>query len=112
MARVAPDLEGGTRLGQGLSSFNGDWGLSGLARGAIVVVCSDGWDRGDPSVLSEEMGRLSRVAHRIIWANPLKGSEGYEPLTRGMRAALPYVDGFVSGHSLGALEEVVEVMSQ
>jgi uncharacterized protein with von Willebrand factor type A (vWA) domain len=112
VARAAPDLDGGTRLGEGISSFNRDWGLSGLARGAIVVVCSDGWDRGDPSVLAGEMARLSRVAHRTIWANPLKGSEGYEPLTRGMQAALPYVDGFVSGHSLEALEELAEVMSE
>jgi len=112
VARAAPDLDGGTRLGEGVSSFNRDWGLSGLARGAIVVVCSDGWDRGDPSVLAGEMARLSRVAHRTIWANPLKGSEGYEPLTRGMQAALPYVDGFVSGHSLEALEELAEVMSE
>ena len=83
VASAAPDLEGGTRLGEGLSSFNRVWGLSGLARGAIVVVCSDGWERGDPSVLADEMSRLSRVAYRIIWANPLKGSEGYEPLDAG-----------------------------
>jgi uncharacterized protein with von Willebrand factor type A (vWA) domain len=112
VARVAPDLDGGTRLGEGLSEFNRAWGLSGLARGAIIVVCSDGWDRGAPSVLADEMGRLARVAHRIIWANPLKGSEGYEPLTRGMQAALPHVDEFVSGHSLEALEELVEVISR
>jgi len=112
VANAAPDLEGGTRLGEGLSSFNRVWGLSGLARGAIVVVCSDGWERGDPSVLADEMARLSRVAYRIIWANPLKGSEGYEPLTQGMQAALPYVDEFVSGHSLEALEGLVGVISQ
>jgi uncharacterized protein with von Willebrand factor type A (vWA) domain len=112
VASAAPDLEGGTRLGEGLSSFNRVWGLSGLARGAIVVVCSDGWERGDPSVLADEMARLSRVAYRIIWANPLKGSEGYEPLTQGMQAALPYVDEFVSGHSLEALEGLVGVISQ
>ncbi len=112
VAEAAPDLEGGTRLGAGLGSFNRAWGMSGLARGAIVVVCSDGWERGDPSALAGEMARLSRVTHRIIWANPLKGSEGYEPLTRGMQAALPYVDEFVSGHSLEALEGLFEVISQ
>ncbi len=111
-AGAAPDLEGGTRLGEGLASFNRAWGMCGLARGAIVAVCSDGWERGDPSVLADEMERLSRVAHRIIWANPLKGSEGYEPLTRGMQAALPHVDEFVSGHSLEALEGLFEVISQ
>jgi len=112
VAVAAPDLEGGTRLGEGLASFNRAWGMSGLARGAIVVVCSDGWERGDPSVLADEMERLSLVAHRIIWANPLKGAEGYEPLTRGMRAALPHVDEFVSGHSLEALEGLFEVISK
>ena len=112
VAGAAPDLEGGTRLGEGLGSFNRAWGTSGLARGAIVVVCSDGWERGDPSVLADEMARLSRVAHRIIWANPLKGSEGYEPLTRGMQAALPHTDEFVSGHSLEALEGLFEVIAR
>ena len=112
VAAAAPDLEGGTRLGEGLASFNGAWGMSGMARGAIIVVCSDGWERADPSLLADEMARLARVAHRIIWANPLKGSEGYEPLTRGMQAALPHVDQFVSGHSLEALEGLFEVISQ
>ncbi len=112
VATAAPDLEGGTRLGEGLAEFNETWGLRGMARGAIVVLSSDGWDRGDPAVLAGEMARLARVAHRVVWVNPLKASEGYEPLVRGMAAALPFVDDFVSGHSLDALEELAEVIAR
>ena len=85
--------------------------MRGLARGADVVVLSDGWDRGDPDDLAEQMQRLSRVAHRLIWVNPLKVSPGYAPLARGMAAALPYVDEFVEGHSLDALERLVKVLN-
>ena len=82
-----------------------------MARGAVVVIFSDGWDRGDPSVLAEQMARLARVAYRIVWVNPLKATPGYAPLAQGMAAALPYVDDFVEGHSLAALEELAEVIS-
>ena len=109
--RVA-DWSGGTRLGEGLRAFNDEWGVRGMARGAIVVILSDGWDRGDPEVLAEQMARLSRVAHRVVWVNPLKATPGYAPLARGMAAALPYVDDFVEGHSLAALEELAEVISR
>lgn len=109
-ARVA-DWAGGTRLGEALRRFNDDWGVRGAARGAVVVLLSDGWDRGDPEVLASEMARLARVAHRIVWVNPLKASEGYAPLARGMAAALPYVDDFVEGHSLAALEHLAEVIA-
>lgn len=115
LARVAestPDLEGGTRLGDVIRAFNEGWGVPGLARGATVVVVSDGWDRGDPAVVSEEMARLARVAHRVVWVNPLKASEGYQPLARGMAAALPYVDEFVSGHSVDALQELSGVIDR
>ena len=105
------DWSGGTRLGDGLEAFNREWGVRGLARGADVVVLSDGWDRGDPSELAEQMQRLARVAHRLIWVNPLKVSPGYAPLARGMAAALPYVDEFVEGHSLDALERLVKVLN-
>lgn len=108
-ARVA-DWSGGTRLGEGLRVFNDTWGVRGMARGAIVVVFSDGWDRGDPSLLAEQMARLERVAYKIVWVNPLKATPGYAPLAQGMAAALPYVDDFVEGHSLAALENLVEVM--
>jgi uncharacterized protein with von Willebrand factor type A (vWA) domain len=110
-ARVT-DWSGGTRLGEGLRAFNDRWGVRGMARGAVVVVLSDGWDRGDPAVLAEEMARLARVAHRIVWVNPLKATPEYAPLARGMAAALPYVDEFVTGHSVAALEELVEVIAR
>ena len=83
-----------------------------MARGAVVVMFSDGWDRGDPEVLAEQMARLSRIAHRVVWVNPLKASPGYAPLAQGMAAALPYVDDFVEGHSLAALEELTEVIAR
>jgi uncharacterized protein with von Willebrand factor type A (vWA) domain len=83
-----------------------------LARGAIVVLVSDGWDRGDPTVLASQMARLSHVAHRVVWVNPLKASAGYEPLVRGMAAALPYTDEFLSGHSLNALDELADVIAR
>ncbi len=109
-ARVT-DWSGGTRLGDGLRAFNERWGVRGMARGSVVVILSDGWDRGDPELLAGEMARLSRVAHRIVWVNPLKATAEYAPLARGMAAALPYVDDFVEGHSLHALEELVDVIS-
>lgn len=98
------DWSGGTRLGEGIRSFNDEWGCRGMARGAVVVVMSDGWDRGDPAEMSEQMQRLHRVARRVIWVNPLKASPGYQPLARGMAAALPYVDEFLEGHSIESLE--------
>jgi uncharacterized protein with von Willebrand factor type A (vWA) domain len=105
------DWSGGTRLGDGLRHFNDEWGMRGMARGAIVVILSDGWDRGDPAELAEQMERLHRVARKVVWVNPLKVTPGYAPLARGMAAALPYVDAFVEGHSLVALEELARVMS-
>lgn len=106
------DWSGGTRLGAGLNAFNDEWGVRGLARGADVVIVSDGWDRGDPDVLAEQMSRLGRVAYRIIWVNPLKVSPGYAPLARGMAAALPHVDEFVDGHSLDALERLTAILNR
>ncbi len=104
------DWSGGTRLGECLRSFNDEWGAKGMARGAIVVVLSDGWDRGSPELLGEQMQRLSRVTYRLIWVNPLKVTPGYAPLARGMAAALPFVDEFVEGHSLAAMEHLAEVI--
>jgi uncharacterized protein with von Willebrand factor type A (vWA) domain len=106
------DWSGGTRLGECLRTFNDKWGVGGMARGSIFVVLSDGWDRGDPAVLAEQMQRLNRVAYRVIWVNPLKVSPGYAPLARGMAAALPYIDDFVEGHSLEALQHLTEVISR
>ena len=104
------DWSGGTRIGECLRAFNDRWGVRGMARGAIVVVLSDGWDRGQPEVLGEQMRRLQRVAHRVVWVNPLKVTPGYAPLARGMAAALPHVDAFVEGHSLAALEQLTEMI--
>lgn len=115
LARAAEqvvDWSGGTRLGEGLRTFNDQWGVRGLARGAIVVVLSDGWDRGEPTLLAEQMARLKRVAARIVWVNPLKVTPGYAPLARGMAAALPYVDDFVEGHSVAALDELAQVIAR
>jgi len=110
--RRAADWSGGTRLGECLRSFNNTWGIPGMARGAAVVILSDGWDLGAPEVLCEQMARLRRVAHRIVWVNPLKATEGYAPLAGGMVAALPYVDDFLEGHSIEALERLGEVISR
>lgn len=111
-SRSVHDWSGGTRLGEGLRAFNDHWGVRGMARGAVVVILSDGWDRGEPEVLAEQMQRLSRVAHRVVWVNPLKVTPGYAPLARGMAAALPYVDEFVEGHSLAAMEQLAKVISR
>jgi uncharacterized protein with von Willebrand factor type A (vWA) domain len=105
------DWSGGTRLGDGLKAFNDEWGIRGMARGATVVVISDGWERGDADLLASQMERLSRVAHRIVWVNPLKATPGYAPLAAGMAAALPHVDEFVEGHSLASLEALAEVLA-
>jgi uncharacterized protein len=105
------DWSGGTRLGEGIGTFNDRFGMPGMARGAVVVILSDGWDRGDPDRLASEMARLHRAAYRVVWVNPLKASYGYEPLARGMAAALPFVDRFVEGHSAASLEALVDVIA-
>jgi hypothetical protein len=105
------DWSGGTRLGEGIGTFNSRFGMPGMARGAIVVILSDGLDRGDPTVLAGEMARLHRAAHQTIWVNPLKASAGYEPLARGMAAALPHVDQFIEGHSAASLDALVSVIA-
>jgi uncharacterized protein with von Willebrand factor type A (vWA) domain len=110
-ARSVHDWSGGTRLGVSLQEFNDSWGIRGMARGAIVVICSDGWDRGDPDLIGSEMRRLSRVARRVVWVNPLKASPGYAPLARGMAAALPYVDQFVEGHAVSSLERLADIIA-
>lgn len=109
-AEAVVDWEGGTRIGESLRTFTRAWGRRGLARGAVVVICSDGLERGDPAVLEREMARLSRLAHRVVWVNPLKGDPRYRPEARGMRAALPYVDDFVAGHDLASLESLAALL--
>ena len=104
------DWDGGTRIGEAVAEFTRSWGRRGLARGAVVVVCSDGLERGDPEVLALEMERLRRLTHRIVWVNPLKGDPEYQPLARGMRAALPFVDAFVPGDDLASLEALARLI--
>ena len=105
------DWDGGTRIGESLKTFLDDYGHKGLARGAVVVICSDGLEIGAPELLEEQMSRLSRLAYRVIWLNPLKEDPAYEPLARGMRAALPYIDVFASGHNLASLETLSEELA-
>lgn len=107
LARAAEevlDWDGGTRIGESLREFRRAWGQRRPTRGGIVVICSDGLERGDPALLADEMQRLRRLSHRIVWVNPLKGDPAYEPLARGMRAALPHIDVFLAGHDLSSLE--------
>jgi uncharacterized protein with von Willebrand factor type A (vWA) domain len=111
-ANAVDDWSGGTRLGESLQVFNNEWAVRGMARGAVVVIMSDGWDRGEPELMAEQMARLERVAYRIVWSNPLKATDGYAPLARGMAAALPYLDEFVEGHSLRALEELAAAINR
>jgi uncharacterized protein len=110
-AGAVTDWHGGTRTGAALAQLNREHGRR-LGRGAVVVVLSDGWDRGDPELLRTEMARLARCAHRVVWLNPLKAQPGYEPLTRGMVAALPHVDTLLAGNSIGSLEELADLLEE
>src|SRR3989440_528054 len=105
------DFSGGTRIGDALGDFNRHWARRVLGHGAVVIIISDGWDRGDPSQLTAELVHLRRSSHRLIWLNPLIGSEGYEPLTRGMAAALPYCDDFLSAHNVQALDDLGRLLA-
>ena len=107
-AAAAPDWSGGTRIGAALGRFNDEYGRRGIARGAVVVIVSDGWETGDPARLARELERLRRLAYRIVWVNPRKAAREFVPATAGMAAALPHVDAFVGGHNLGAMSEVLE----
>jgi uncharacterized protein with von Willebrand factor type A (vWA) domain len=111
-SEAAPDWAGGTRIGEALRAFNDQWGRRGMAREAVVVVLSDGWERGDPALVAREMERLSRLAHRIVWVNPRVAAASFAPVTGGMAAALPFVDELVSGHSAAALDEVVAAIGR
>jgi uncharacterized protein with von Willebrand factor type A (vWA) domain len=108
---LAPDWSGGTRIGCSLRDFLDTYGARGMARGAVVVIISDGWETGDPSELGEQMARLSRLAHRIVWVNPRTASARYQPLVGGMAAALPYCDDLVSAHRLDALEALTQAIA-
>ena len=107
-----PDWSGGTRLAQGVKVFLDRWGRRGMARGAVVVVFSDGWERDQPEALGEQVRRLRAVAHRVVWVNPHRGRPGYEPVQGGIMAVLPHVDDFVAGHSMATFEELTEVVAR
>ncbi len=109
---AVPDWSGGTRLGETLKVFVDRWGRRGLARGAVVVIFSDGWERGDCTLLGEQVRRLHRVAHRVVWVNPHRGKAGYEPVQSGVQAVLPHVDDFLAGHSLATFGDLVEVLAR
>jgi len=109
-AAAAPDWSSGTRIGDALKAFNDRHGRRGMARGAVVVILSDGWERGDPALVAREMERLSRLAHRIVWVNPRAAASDFSPRAGGMAAAMPHCDALVSGHSLEALGEVIEAI--
>jgi uncharacterized protein with von Willebrand factor type A (vWA) domain len=109
-AAAAPDWSSGTRIGDALKAFNDRHGRRGMARGAVVVILSDGWERGDPMLVGREMERLARLAHRIVWVNPRVGASAFSVQAGGMVAALPYCDALVSGHSFQALAEVVDAI--
>ena len=111
IGRIVADWEGGTRIGDSLKSLLDGWSQRAALRGAVVVLCSDGLERGDPELLRAQMARLRRLAYRVVWANPLKGSPRYEPLARGMAAALPSVDVFLSGHNLESLEALAAALA-
>ncbi|MDT4924911.1 MAG: uncharacterized protein QOG01_2624 [Pseudonocardiales bacterium] len=107
-----PDWSGGTRLGESLRAFLDLWGQRGTARGAVVVVASDGWERGDAALLGEQMSRLARLAHRVVWVNPHRGKDGFTPSTAGMTAVLPHLDDLLAGHTLAALLTLADVIAR
>ena len=110
-AAAVTDFSGGTRIGAALAELNRVHGRR-LGRGSVVIILSDGWDRGDPELLADEMARLQRSAHRLVWLNPLAGHPDYEPLTRGMRAAVPHTDELLAGNSLASLEQLASILEE
>lgn len=109
---MVADWSGGTRLAEGIAAFLERFGRRGMARGAVVVIVSDGWERGDPAVLGEQIRRLRSLAHRLVWANPHRGHAAYQPIQSGIVAALPHIDDFVAGHSMAAFAELTEVVDR
>jgi uncharacterized protein len=106
VSQAVPDWSGGTRIGGAIREFHQQWGRRVLTGGPVVLLISDGWDCGDPSDLAAQIARLQRSAHRLIWLSPLLGSAGYAPLTRGLQAALPFVDDFLSVRTLTNLVDL------
>ncbi len=112
VSRAVTDWSGGTRIGEALKTFNYQWARRVMRSSAVVLIISDGWDRGDPDLLRREMARLRRSCRRVIWLNPLLGGAGYQPLARGMQAALPYIDDFLPVHNLASLEDLADRLAQ
>jgi uncharacterized protein with von Willebrand factor type A (vWA) domain len=108
---AVPDWSGGTRLGEVLKVFLDRWGQRGTARRAVVVVCSDGWERGDTALLGTQLHRLAGLAHRVVWLNPHRGKPGYLPVQAGIVAVLPYLDDLIAGHSLASFADLLEVVA-
>ena len=111
-AQAVPDWSSGTRIGEALKAFNDRHGRRGMARGAVIVILSDGWERGDPELVGREMARLARLAHRVVWVNPRVAASGFRVAAAGMLAALPYCDALVSGHSFAALADVADAIAE
>jgi uncharacterized protein len=109
--RAVPDWSGGTRLGEVLRAFADRWGQRAVVRGAIIVIASDGWERGDPALLGQQIGRVHRLAHSILWSNPHRGKAGYAPIQGGIAAAAPFLDAHVAGHSVAAFSELLELIA-
>jgi uncharacterized protein with von Willebrand factor type A (vWA) domain len=110
--RAVHDWAGGTRIGDAIKQFNYQWARRVLNQGAVVLVVSDGWDRGEIDLLAREMARLQRSSSQVIWLNPLLGDADYQPLVRGMQAALPYIDRFLPVHNLASLEQLASVLKK
>ena len=109
--RSVPDWSGGTRLGESIRAFTRRWGQRGMARGSVIVIASDGWERGDPRMLGEQVAHLQRLAHAVVWMNPHRGKAGYQPVQGGIAAVLPHVDRLVAGHSLASFASLLKVVS-
>jgi uncharacterized protein with von Willebrand factor type A (vWA) domain len=112
VSNVVVDWSGGTRIGEAIKNFNFVWARRVLRPGAVVLIISDGWDRGDVELLKREMARLRRNVYRIIWLNPLLATRDYQPLTQGLQAALPFVDDFLPAHNLVSLEDLGRRLSE
>lgn len=112
ISKEVEDWSGGTRIGEALKNFNFEWGRRVLGHGAVTLLISDGWDRGDAGMMQREMARLQRLSYRLIWLNPLLGQPAYQPLTRGMQIALPFIDDFLPAHNLASLEDLARYLTQ
>jgi hypothetical protein len=110
-AGTVPDWSGGTRLGECLRVFLDHWGQRGTARGAVTVIFSDGWERGSADLLAQQVERLGRLSHQVVWVSPHRGKPGYLPLQQGIAAVLPHLDHFLAGHSLQSFEELVDTVA-